>query len=65
MTRLNGMGMFMEPIGFPPVPIIPTWSWVWKYMLDGRPEKKRVTNYTQNKVFIKQVKHRTLETQCN
>ncbi len=39
MTRLNGMGMFMEPIRFGPAPIMPTWSWVWKYILDGRPVK--------------------------
>lgn len=37
ITRLKGIGMFMDVIGLGPAPIIPIWSWVWKYMLDERP----------------------------
>ena len=39
MTRLKGMGMFMAAMGFGPVPIMQIWSWVWKYMFDGRPAR--------------------------
>lgn len=37
ITRLKGMGMFMDVMGLGPAPIMPIWSWVWKYMLDERP----------------------------
>lgn len=37
ITRLKGMGMFMAATWLGPALIIPIWSWVWKYMLDGRP----------------------------
>lgn len=37
MTRLKGMGMFIAATGLGPAPIMPIWSWVWKYMFDGRP----------------------------
>lgn len=43
ITRLKGMGRFMEVMGLWPVPIIPIWSWVWKYILDVRPVVKRST----------------------
>lgn len=33
------MGMFMAVTWLGPALIIPIWSWVWKYMLDGRPGK--------------------------
>lgn len=46
ITRLKGMGMFMEVIGLGPVPIMPIWSWVWKYMLDMRPAVGKKTNFT-------------------
>lgn len=37
ITRLKGMGMFMDVTAPGPVPIMPIWSWVWKYILDERP----------------------------
>lgn len=43
ITRLKGMGMFKEVMGLGPVPIIPIWSWVWKYILDVRPVVERST----------------------
>lgn len=43
ITRLKGMGMFKDAIGPGPVPIIPIWSWVWKYILDVRPAMGRST----------------------
>lgn len=44
ITRLKGIGMFMEDMGLAPVPIIPIWSCVWKYMLDERPAVVRMLN---------------------
>ena len=44
MTRLKGMGRFMDVMGLGPVPIIPIWSWVWKYILDERPVVERKTH---------------------
>ena len=55
ITRLKGIGMFMEVIGFGPVPIIPIWSWVWKYMLEVRPGVERSSGkniYTVVKCFL-------------
>lgn len=40
ITRLKGIGMFMEVMELGPVPIIPIWSCVWKYMLDVRPAEE-------------------------
>lgn len=37
MTRLKGMGMFMAATWLGPALIMPIWSWVWKYMFEGRP----------------------------
>lgn len=37
ITRLKGIGMFIAVTWLGPALIIPIWSWVWKYMLDGRP----------------------------
>lgn len=39
MTRLKGIGMFIAGTWLGPALIIPIWSWVWKYMLDGRPRE--------------------------
>ena len=36
MTRLKGMGMFMAATWLGPALIMPIWSWVWKYMFEGR-----------------------------
>lgn len=44
ITRLKGMGRFIAVIGLGPVPIIPIWSWVWKYILVVRPVVKRKRN---------------------
>lgn len=43
ITRLKGMGMFIAVTWLGPALIIPIWSWVWKYMLDGRPGEGEVT----------------------
>lgn len=40
MTRLKGMGMFMAATWLGPALIIPSWSWVWKYMFEGRPVRQ-------------------------
>lgn len=40
MTRLKGMGMFMAATWLGPALIMPSWSWVWKYMFEGRPAKQ-------------------------
>lgn len=40
MTRLKGMGMFMAATWLGPALIIPSWSWVWKYMFEGRPARQ-------------------------
>lgn len=50
MTRLNGMGMFMAATWLGPALIMPSWSWVWKYMFEGRPVRQsgwRVPYYVQ------------------
>lgn len=39
MTKLKGMGMFMAATWLGPALIILIWSWVWKYMFEGRPVK--------------------------
>lgn len=39
MTRLKGMGMFMAATWLGPALIMLIWSWVWKYMFEGRPAK--------------------------
>lgn len=44
ITRLKGMGRFIAVSGLGPVPIIPIWSWVWKYILDVRPVVNRKNN---------------------
>lgn len=44
ITRLKGMGRFIDVSGLWPVPIIPIWSWVWKYILDVRPVVNRKNN---------------------
>lgn len=44
ITRLKGMGRFIDVSGLGPVPIIPIWSWVWKYILDVRPVVDRKNN---------------------
>lgn len=36
MIRLKGMGMFMAVIWLGSVLIMLIWSWVWKYMFEGR-----------------------------
>lgn len=41
MTRLKGMGMFMAATWLGPALIMPIWSWVWKYMFEGRPARYR------------------------
>lgn len=41
ITRLKGIGRFTDVSGPGPVPIIPIWSWVWKYILEGRPVVNR------------------------
>lgn len=41
ITRLKGIGMFIAVTWLGPALIIPIWSWVWKYMLDGRPGEGR------------------------
>lgn len=40
MTRLKGMGMFMAATWLGPALIMPSWSWVWKYMFEGRPVRQ-------------------------
>lgn len=42
MTRLKGMGMFMAATWLGPALIMPIWSWVWKYMFEGRPARHKV-----------------------
>lgn len=39
MTKLKGMGMFMAATWLGPALIMLIWSWVWKYMFEGRPAK--------------------------
>ena len=39
MTKLKGIGMFMAATWLGPALIILIWSWVWKYMFEGRPAK--------------------------
>lgn len=34
------MGMFMAATWLGPALIMPSWSWVWKYMFEGRPAKQ-------------------------
>lgn len=34
------MGRFMDVKGLGPAPIMPIWSWVWKYMLEERPAEE-------------------------
>lgn len=42
MTRLKGMGIFMAATWLGPALIMPIWSWVWKYMFEGRPVRHKV-----------------------
>ena len=43
MTRLKGMGMFMAATWLGPALIMPIWSWVWKYMFEGRPVRHNMS----------------------
>lgn len=54
MTRLKGMGMFMAVTWLGPALIIPIWSWVWKYMLDGRPGEEKPQRSQTSWIFKNQ-----------